>query len=109
MGGLSAEFFERVARKYGVPFEWPPEGQCGQHRVPWASEPHVAEQVFFEMIRDADDHSASSGARDSGAGRAGAAARQKGSCVAASSHRECLRPTAASSAAVFVDASTRAH
>lgn len=54
MGGLSAEFFERVARKYGVPFEWPPDGQCGQHNVPWVSEPHVAEQVFLDMLRDAN-------------------------------------------------------
>lgn len=40
IGGLSREFFERVGKKYGEAIEWD-------------FEPHVAEQVFDEMLRDA--------------------------------------------------------
>ena len=40
IGGLSREFFERVGRHYGESIEW-------------RFEPHVAEQVFNEMLREA--------------------------------------------------------
>lgn len=54
LGGISREFFERVAAHYGVPFTFPPDNQCGKHAVPWVSEPHVAEEVFVDMLRDAN-------------------------------------------------------
>ena len=41
IGGISREFFERVGRHYGDP-------------VTWYFEPHVAEEVFEQMVRDAD-------------------------------------------------------
>ncbi len=40
IGGLSLEFFKRVGRHYG-------------EEITWYFEPHVAEQVFQEMIREA--------------------------------------------------------
>lgn len=40
VGGTSLEFFERVGRHYG-------------ERISWYFEPHVAEEVFEEMIREA--------------------------------------------------------
>src|SRR5437763_867073 len=40
IGGYSLEFFERVGRHYGRPIEW-------------HFEPHVAEQVFTEMVQEA--------------------------------------------------------
>src|SRR5881396_3058364 len=40
VGGFSLEFFERLGRHYGRGIEWYPE-------------PHVAEKVFQEMIREA--------------------------------------------------------
>ena len=40
IGGLALEFFERVGRHYG-------------EKVTWYFEPHVAEQVFREMTKDA--------------------------------------------------------
>jgi len=40
VGGMSLEFFERVGRHYDEP-------------VSWTFEPHVAEQVFKEMVREA--------------------------------------------------------
>ena len=40
VGGYSLEFFERVGRKYGRPIEW-------------HFEPHVAESVFNELVREA--------------------------------------------------------
>src|SRR5215813_2597499 len=40
IGGYSLEFFERVGRKYGRPIEW-------------HFEPHVAEAVFDDMVKEA--------------------------------------------------------
>lgn len=40
IGGYSLEFFERVGRKYGRPIEW-------------HFEPHVAEEVFEDLVREA--------------------------------------------------------
>lgn len=40
IGGLSHEFFERVGRRYGEP-------------IGWYFEPHVAEEVYREMLREA--------------------------------------------------------
>jgi hypothetical protein len=40
IGGISREFFERVGRRYHKPVEW-------------NFEPHVAEEVFIEMLREA--------------------------------------------------------
>lgn len=40
VGGYSLEFYERVGRHYGRPIEWYPE-------------PHVAEKVFGDMVREA--------------------------------------------------------
>ncbi len=40
IGGYSLEFFERVGRKYGRPIEW-------------HFEPHVAEEVFRELVQEA--------------------------------------------------------
>src|SRR5215216_3975069 len=39
IGGYSLEYFERMGRKYGTP-------------VQWQFEPHVAEQVFQEMVEE---------------------------------------------------------
>lgn len=41
IGGISREFFERVGRHYGEP-------------VTWYFEPHVAEGVFEQMVREAN-------------------------------------------------------
>src|SRR5215213_4782168 len=43
IGGYSLEFFERVGKKYGRDIEW-------------HFEPHVAEAVFGEMIKEAGVH-----------------------------------------------------
>jgi hypothetical protein len=51
---ISTEFFRRVAEHYNVSFFWPPDFQCGAHITPWVSEPHVAEQVFVDMLREAN-------------------------------------------------------
>ena len=51
---ISTEFFRRVAAHYNVSFFWPPDFQCGQHHVPWVSEPHVAEQVMVDMLAEAN-------------------------------------------------------
>ncbi len=40
IGGYSLEFFERVGRKYGRPIEW-------------HFEPHVAEEVFEDLVKEA--------------------------------------------------------
>jgi PhoPQ-activated pathogenicity-related protein len=40
VGGYSLEFFERVGRKYGRPIEW-------------HFEPHIAEAVFGELVKEA--------------------------------------------------------
>jgi hypothetical protein len=40
IGGMSLEFFERVGRRYGEP-------------IGWYFEPHVAEEVFLEMLKEA--------------------------------------------------------
>eukprot|EP01043_Picozoa_sp_COSAG02_P019683 COSAG02_NODE_957_length_15660_cov_23.265793_2_plen_302_part_00 len=54
VGCIAHQFFRRVATHYDVSFFWPGDFQCGQHRVPWVSEPHVAEQVMVEMLREAN-------------------------------------------------------
>eukprot|EP01079_Euglenida_sp_SAG-EU17-18_P011194 gene11194-2032_t len=54
IGGISEEFFRRVAAAYDTPFTWPADNQCGQHKVPWVSEPHVAEGVFNDMLASAN-------------------------------------------------------
>jgi hypothetical protein len=43
IGGYSLEFFERVGKKYGRPIEW-------------HFEPHVAEQVFNDLIKETGVH-----------------------------------------------------
>jgi PhoPQ-activated pathogenicity-related protein len=43
IGGYSLEFFERVGKKYGRPIEW-------------HFEPHVAEAVFNELVKEAGVH-----------------------------------------------------
>src|SRR6266851_9009284 len=43
IGGYSLEFFERVGKRYGRDIEW-------------HFEPHVAEAVFDEMVKDAGVH-----------------------------------------------------
>ena len=40
IGGIAREFYQRVGQKYGVPEEW-------------RFEPHIAEQVFHDMVREA--------------------------------------------------------
>ena len=42
IGGLAREFFNRSAASYTIP----------QPRSPWNLEPHVARQVFVEMLRE---------------------------------------------------------
>ena len=54
IGGFSEEFFRRIAKHYNTPFYFPAGEQCGDHHVPWVSEPHVAEQVFEDMLSDAN-------------------------------------------------------
>jgi len=44
IGGLTKEFFLRSAQKYDVK----------QPRTPWNLEPHVAKQVFLDMLREAN-------------------------------------------------------
>ena len=54
LGGQCQEFYRRVAKHYNVSFFWPGQDQCGEHKAPWACEPHVAEAVFVEMLREAN-------------------------------------------------------
>eukprot|EP00041_Stephanoeca_diplocostata_P020782 m.472220 g.472220 ORF g.472220 m.472220 type:complete len:577 (-) comp21660_c0_seq22:353-2083(-) len=54
IGGLSEEFFRRVASHYNMNFSFPPDNQCGKHAIPWVSEPHVAEQVFVDLLTSAN-------------------------------------------------------
>lgn len=54
LGGQCQEFYRRVAKHYNVSFAWPDQAQCGQHQPPWSAEPHVAELVLNEMLREAN-------------------------------------------------------
>ncbi len=47
IGGLALEFFDRAAAKYHDP------AKLASPRDKWLSEPHVAEQTFLEMVREA--------------------------------------------------------
>jgi len=47
IGGLALEFFDRAAAKYHDP------AKLVSPRDKWLSEPHVAEQTFLEMVREA--------------------------------------------------------
>jgi hypothetical protein len=65
IGGLSREFYHRVWKHYDTPEAWKwqqreeygNKGQGtvaidGEHRTMWIFEPHVAEQVFEEFVRE---------------------------------------------------------
>jgi len=65
IGGLSREFYHRVWQQYQRPEAWKwqrreeygNKGQGtpaidGEHRTMWIFEPHVAEQVFEELVRE---------------------------------------------------------
>jgi flavin-dependent dehydrogenase len=54
IGGQTEEFYRRAAEKYATKFSFPPDGQCGAHTVPWTCEPHVAEDVFLDMLISAN-------------------------------------------------------
>ena len=47
IGGLALEFFDRAAAKYHDP------AKLASPRDKWLSEPHVAEQTFWEMVEEA--------------------------------------------------------
>lgn len=66
IGGISREFYERVYNHYDQPNAWRWQSRSdygnkgqgtvaidGDKRTMWIFEPHVAEQVFEEMIREA--------------------------------------------------------
>jgi len=70
IGGISREFYQRVARHYAQPSTWKSEtaeeyfvrrrgGQAsasslsGPDATMWTFEPHVAEDIFFQMINEA--------------------------------------------------------
>ncbi|HKC87999.1 MAG TPA: FAD-dependent oxidoreductase [Blastocatellia bacterium] len=65
IGGLAREFYHRVWKRYDQPAVWKWEkredygnkGQGtpaidGEHRTMWIFEPHIAEEVFEELIRE---------------------------------------------------------
>jgi len=65
IGGLSREFYHRVWKHYNEPAAWKwqrredygNKGQGtvamdGEHRTMWIFEPHVAEQVFEDLVRE---------------------------------------------------------
>ncbi|MBI3876546.1 MAG: FAD-dependent oxidoreductase, partial [Verrucomicrobia bacterium] len=70
VGGISREFYHRIAQHYAKPSSWQFEtaeeyfarrkgGQAGQSSLSgadatmWTFEPRVAEKVFFEMLKEA--------------------------------------------------------
>lgn len=67
IGGLAREFYHRIWEKYQEPSAWKQQtreeygnkGQGtkaidGEHRTMWIFEPHVAEEVFEDFIKDYD-------------------------------------------------------
>ena len=65
IGGLSREFYQRVWAHYDTPAAWNwqkreeygNKGQGtpamdGEHRTMWIFEPHVAEQVFEDLVKE---------------------------------------------------------
>ena len=54
LGGLCQEFYRRVAKYYNTTFSWPGQAQCGADHVPWLCEPHVAENIFVDMLAEAN-------------------------------------------------------
>lgn len=58
IGGISLEFYQRIARHYQQPDAWkwqaPPESSLAGNvtKGQWTFEPHVAEQVFEDFIRE---------------------------------------------------------
>lgn len=65
IGGLSREFYHRVWQKYQQPetWKWQPRSEYGnkgqgtpavdgQQRTMWIFEPHIAEQVFEDFVRE---------------------------------------------------------
>jgi len=65
IGGLSREFYQRVWKHYDQPAAWTWEKRSefgnkgqgtpamdGEHRTMWIFEPHVAEQVFEDLIEE---------------------------------------------------------
>jgi hypothetical protein len=63
IGGISREFYQRIKRHYSDPANWKQERQenyrsgrsseQAQEDAMWTFEPHVAEQLFDEMCREA--------------------------------------------------------
>ena len=61
IGGVAREFYQRIRRCYAEPSAWKQEtfdeyrtrkrGRSIDADTMWGFEPHVAEQVFFEMLR----------------------------------------------------------
>ncbi|WP_263358311.1 FAD-dependent oxidoreductase [Acidicapsa ligni] len=68
LGGMAREFYHRVWQAYQKPEAWKQDSREFFHTVPgqavpsiddvnqvqWSFEPHIAEQVYNEMIREAD-------------------------------------------------------
>ncbi len=60
VGGISREFYQRVKRVYDHPSEWrwQPSTEFKRYRpeddAHWTFEPHVAEQIFEDLVREHD-------------------------------------------------------
>ncbi len=60
IGGISREFYQRIKKKYDDPQRWVHEQRENYSRyrpdedAMWTFEPHVAEEVFQEMLDEAD-------------------------------------------------------
>ena len=67
IGGLAREFYHRVWKHYQQPGAWKQQSQAeygnkgqgtaaidGDQRTMWIFEPHVAEQVFEDLVREHD-------------------------------------------------------
>ena len=65
IGGISREFYHRVWKHYQEPDAWKweqqakfgnrnqsPPGKAGRGAAMWVFEPHVAEQIFEEMVAE---------------------------------------------------------
>ena len=52
IGGISREFYERIAKKYSSPDAWKWQEREEAGKTKWTFEPKVASEVFEDMIRE---------------------------------------------------------
>lgn len=52
IGGISREFYERIAKKYSSPDAWKWQKREEPVKTKWTFEPKVASEVFEDMIRE---------------------------------------------------------